>query len=203
VNATHLHNLIVSEIEDSIKTKQKLLQDSELLTQLARLTQDCYERLKSGGKIIFAGNGGSFADAQHLSSEFVSRFKFDRAPLASLALATNSSSISAIGNDYGYHQVLARELEAVARPDDVFIPITTSGNSPNVLQAIEVARRLKLRTACLTGETGGAARELCECLQMPSRETARIQECHILVGHILCGQVESMFFKTPDTGRGQ
>jgi len=187
--------LIVREIEDSIAAKQKLLRDAGLVAQLAKLAQDCHDSLRAGGKVIFAGNGGSFADAQHLSAEFVSRFKFDRAPLASLALATNSSAISAIGNDYGYDQVFSRELEAVARPGDVFIPITTSGNSPNVLQAIKMARRLELRTVCLTGETGGAAKELCECLRMPSRETARIQECHILVGHILCGLVESMYFE--------
>ncbi len=193
MNADHLSTLIAYEIEDSIVAKQKLRQDTGLVAQLARLAQDCHDSLKRGGKIIFAGNGGSFADAQHLSAEFVSRFKFDRAPLASLALATNSSAISAIGNDYGYDQVFSRELEAIARPGDVFIPITTSGNSPNVLEAIEVARRLELRTVCLTGETGGAAKEVCECLLMPSRETARIQECHILVGHIICGLVENMY----------
>ena len=198
----HLSSLVVREIEDSIAAKQKLLQDDRLVTQLARLAQDCHDSLKRSGKIIFAGNGGSFADAQHLSAEFVSRFKFDRAPLASLALATNSSAISAIGNDYGYDQVFSRELEAVASPGDVFIPITTSGNSPNVLKAIEVARRLKLRTACLTGETGGAVKDLCECLRMPSSETARIQECHILVGHILCGLVEAMCFEAPRAAGG-
>ena len=187
--------LILREIEDSIVAKQKLLMNAGLVAQLAKLAQDCQHSLRAGGKVIFAGNGGSFADAQHLSAEFVSRFKFDRAPLASLALATNGSVISAIGNDYGYDNVFARELEAVARPCDVFIPITTSGNSPNVLKAIEVARKLQLRTACLTGDTGGAAQELCECLRMPSRETARIQECHTLVGHILCGLVESMYFE--------
>jgi len=189
--------LIVREIEDSIAAKQKLMLDHSLVAQLAKLAQHCHDSLRAGGKVIFAGNGGSFADAQHLSAEFVSRFNFDRAPLASLALATNSSAISAIGNDYGYgyDQVFSRELEAVARPRDVFIPITTSGNSPNLLKAIEVARRLELRTVCLTGETGGAAKEICECLFMPSRETARIQECHILVGHIICGLVENMYFK--------
>ncbi len=194
-----LSNLILREIEDSIATKQMLLQNFDLVAHLARLAQDCHNSLRAGGKIIFAGNGGSFADAQHLSAEFVSRFNFDRAPLASLALATNGSAISAIGNDYGYDQVFARELEAVAQPRDVFIPITTSGNSQNVLKAIEVARRLELRTVCLTGETGGAAKELCECLRMPSRATARIQECHILVGHILCGLVERMYFEREGT----
>lgn len=196
--SANLSSLILREIEDSIAVKLKVMQDAGLVAQLAKLAQDCLDSLLAGGKVIFAGNGGSFADAQHLSAEFVSRFKFDRAPLASLALATNSSAISAIGNDYGYDQVFSRELEAIGRPGDVFIPITTSGNSPNVLKAIEVARRLELRTVCLTGETGGAANELCECLRMPSRETARIQECHILVGHILCGLVESVYFDRED-----
>lgn len=195
----NLTALIVRDIEDSIAAKQMLMRDTTLVAQLAKLAQDCHDSLRAGGKVIFAGNGGSFADAQHLSAEFVSRFKFDRAPLASLALATNSSAISAIGNDYGYDQVFSRELAAVARPNDVFIAITTSGNSPNVLKAIEVAKHLELRTVCLTGETGGAAKELCECLRMPSHETARIQECHILVGHIVCGLVESLYFKREGT----
>lgn len=197
MSAASLSSTIVREIEDSIAVKQKILRDAGIVAQVERLAQACHDSLRSGGKIIFAGNGGSFADAQHLSAEFVSRFKFDRAPLASLALATNNSAISAVGNDYGYDQIFARELEAVAKRGDVFIPITTSGNSPNVLRAIEVAARLGIRTVCLTGETGGAARELCECLRVPSRETARIQECHILLGHILCGLVESMCFEAP------
>lgn len=195
MSAVQFPTLIVREIQDSIAAKQNLLQDAGFVAQLSQLARDCHESLRVGGKVIFAGNGGSFADAQHLSAEFVSRFKLDRAPLASLALATNNSAISAIGNDYGYDQVFARELEAVAQPRDVFIPITTSGNSPNVLKAIRVARKLGLRVVCLTGETGGAANELCECLRMPSSDTARIQECHILVGHILCGLVETMCFK--------
>lgn len=194
MSAASLSSHIVREIEDSIAVKQDVLRDAGTVAQVERLAHACHESLRSGGKIIFAGNGGSFADAQHLSAEFVSRFKFDRAPLASLALATNSSAISAIGNDYGFDQVFARELEAVAKPGDVFIPITTSGNSPNVLQAIAVANRLGIRTVCLTGASGGAAKDLCECLRIPSRETARIQECHILVGHILCGLVEAMYF---------
>ncbi len=193
--SANLSALILRDVEDSIAVKQKVMQDARLVAQLVKLAQDCHDSLRAGGKVIFAGNGGSFADAQHLSAEFVSRFNFDRAPLASLALATNSSAISAIGNDYGYDRVFSRELEAVGRPGDVFIPISTSGNSPNVLKSIEVARRLELRTVCLTGEAGGAAKELCECLRMPSRETARIQECHILMGHILCGLVESMYFE--------
>lgn len=186
--------LITSQIEASIAVKQALLADVGLLAQLQQLAQDCLAALKAGGKIIFAGNGGSFADAQHLSAEFTSRFLFDRAPLASVVLAANNSAISAIGNDYGYEFVFARELEALAQPADVFIAISTSGNSANVLAAVKVAKARGLRTIAWTGAGGGRLRELCECLCIPSPETARIQECHILVGHILCGLVEAWYF---------
>jgi len=186
---------IRAEIEASIAVKQALLADAQLLEQIERLTQTCVRALQSGGKIIFAGNGGSFADAQHLSAEFTSRFLVDRAPLPSLALGTNSSAITAIGNDYGYQHVFARELQAIARPGDVFVAITTSGNSANVLAAVEIARAAGIATVGWTGRTGGRMKQLCECLCVPSTETARIQECHILIGHIMCGAVEARYFK--------
>ena len=184
------------QIEASISVKQVLLEDRELLCQIEQLANICLQSLKTGGKVIFAGNGGSFADAQHLSAEFTSRFLFDRAPLPSLALGTNNSAISAIGNDYGYEQVFARELEAIAKPEDVFIPISTSGNSPNILAAVTVAKQRGILTVALTGHTGGQLKQLCECLSIPSCETARIQECHILIGHILCKLVEEGYFKS-------
>jgi D-sedoheptulose 7-phosphate isomerase len=183
------------QIESSIKVKQSLLSDTSLLLQIEHLTLACIRSLKLGGKIVFAGNGGSFADAQHLSAEFTSRFLFDRAPLASIALGTNSSAISAIGNDYGYEQVFARELQAVARPTDTFIPITTSGNSRNILEAVDVARQLNIATVALTGLSGGQLKQRCECICVPSAETPRIQECHILLGHIVCCAVEARYFK--------
>ncbi len=191
MNPTAIREQIVA----SIAVKQALLADEKLIGQIKKLAADCVQSLKSGGKVIFAGNGGSFADAQHLSAEFVSRFVFDRAPLASLVLGANNSAISAIGNDYGYEQVFARELEGVARPDDVFIPITTSGNSRNILVAVEQARKQGLITVAFTGEDGGKLAPLCDCLCIPSRETARIQECHIMIGHIICGLVEHQYFK--------
>lgn len=191
---------ISRQIQDSISVKQAVQGDPALLAQIEQLALTCRNSLRDGGKIIFAGNGGSFADAQHLSAEFTSRFQFDRPPLASLALATNSSAISAIGNDYGFNQIFVRELEAVAKPGDVYIPITTSGNSANVIESVLVARRLGLPTWCLTGQSGGQAKELCECICVPSNITARIQECHILIGHILCGLVEQMIFKAPESG---
>ncbi len=185
---------IREQITASIVVKQALLADEKLIDQIHKLGADCVQCLKSGGKVIFAGNGGSFADAQHLSAEFISRFMFDRAPLASLVLGANNSAISAIGNDYGYEQVFARELEGVARPDDLFIPITTSGNSRNILVAVEQARKQGLTTIAFTGEDGGKLAPLCDCLCVPSRETARIQECHIMIGHIICGLVEKAYF---------
>lgn len=187
--------LIRDQIAASIAVKQAILADGKLIGQIEKLAIDCVKCLQSGGKIIFAGNGGSFADAQHLSAEFISRFMFDRAPLASLVLGANNSAISAIGNDYGYEQVFARELLGVSKPGDVFIPITTSGNSRNVLVAVEQARKQRLATVAFTGEGGGKLASLCDCLCVPSRETARIQECHIMIGHILCGLVEQQYFK--------
>jgi len=189
-----LLSAIRAEIVDSIAVKKLIVADDKLLTQVQTLAMKCIAALRAGGKIIFAGNGGSFADAQHLSAEFVSRFKFDRAPLASIALGTNSSAISAIGNDYGYEQVFSRELEAVAKMDDVFIGISTSGNSVNILAAVNKAAGLGITATCLTGRAGGKLATLCECLCMPSDETARIQECHITIGHIICGLVESVYF---------
>lgn len=188
-------DIIRADIQASIAVKQVLLADDALHEQLAQLAEACLAALRAGGKVIFAGNGGSFADAQHLSAEFTSRFMFDRAPLASLALGTNNSAISAIGNDYGYELVFARELQGIARPGDIFVPISTSGNSANILAAVKMANDLGITTAAWTGATGGQLKALCECICMPSLETARIQECHILIGHILCGLVESAYFR--------
>jgi D-sedoheptulose 7-phosphate isomerase len=186
---------IKKQIRSSISLKESILADDELLNQIKQLAETCLVALKSGGKIIFAGNGGSFADAQHLSAEFTSRFLFDRAPLASIALATNNSSISAIGNDFGFDQIFGRELQAIAKSDDVFIAISTSGNSENILVAIETAKLLGVKTIAWTGKSGGKLRQICECIRIPSSETARIQECHILIGHILCELVEAAYFK--------
>ncbi len=186
---------IKSQIRASIAAKESLLADEKLLGQIHQLAQACLVSLRAGGKIIFAGNGGSFADAQHLSAEFTSRFLFDRAPLASLALATNSSAMSAIGNDYGYEQIFARELQAIAKLDDVFIPISTSGNSANILAAVSVAKELGVTTVAWTGAGGGRISQMCDCICIPSTETARIQECHILIGHIVCGMIEHEYFR--------
>ncbi len=185
---------ITNEIKASIEVKSKILDDEVILEQIADLAEQCKKSLKSGGKIIFCGNGGSFADAQHLSAEFTSRFMFDRPGLPSIALGTNSSAITAIGNDYGYENVFSREIEAIGKPVDTLIAITTSGNSINILNAIEAAKHKGLNLIVFTGSSNGKLPDKISTLNVPSSNTARIQECHILIGHIICGIVESDIF---------
>lgn len=182
------------EISRSIQVKQKLLDDTMLLEQVLKVSRNCSDALKSGGKIIFCGNGGSFADAQHLAAEFTSRFLFDRPALAALALGTNSSGMTAMGNDYGFDRVFSRELEALANKEDIFIAISTSGNSLNIINAINTAKEMKLKSYILTGESGGKLKNQSQCIHVPSTDTARIQESHILIGHIICGFVENDIF---------
>ena len=187
-------SIVKSEIQASIDVKNKLLKSNVLMQQISKLADKCVDSLKLGGKIIFCGNGGSFADAQHLSAEFTSRFLFDRPGLASIALGTNSSSMTAIGNDYGYENVFSREIEAIAQPIDVIIAITTSGNSLNILKGLEAAKNKGVYAIVFTGSGKGQLPEHTSSINIPSTETARIQECHILVGHIICGLVEAEIF---------
>ena len=188
-------DLLKREIEASIKVKQQLLEDESLLGQILDISKSCLGSLRAAGKIIFCGNGGSFADAQHLSAEFTSRFLFDRPALASIALGTNNSGLTAMGNDYGYENIFSRELEALGKPEDILIGITTSGNSPNIIKGVDAAKKIGITTFILTGQSGGKLKDLADCVYMPSNDTARIQECHILVGHIICGFVEKAMFK--------
>jgi D-sedoheptulose 7-phosphate isomerase len=185
---------VADDLQSALDVHRVLTEDKALQEQLVDLSNHCLQALKNGGKILFAGNGGSFADSQHLAAEFISRLQFDRAPLPSIALGTNSSSMSAIGNDYGYDQVFVRELLVLASPADVFIAISTSGSSPNILAAVHAAKEMGIYTVGFTGEAGGKLAQVCPCLCMPSSRTERIQECHILFGHILCGIVESNYF---------
>jgi len=185
---------VKSEIRASIEVKNQVLGDEALMDQIAQLSDRCVDALKGGGKIIFCGNGGSFADAQHLSAEFTSRFLFDRPGLASIALGTNSSAMTAIANDYGYDNVFSREIEAIGNSIDVLFAITTSGNSSNILKVIDSAKKKNIATIVLTGSGRGKLGDDVETLNIPSTDTARIQECHILIGHIICGLVESIIF---------
>jgi D-sedoheptulose 7-phosphate isomerase len=186
--------MIKEEIRDSIAVKEKILNDDKLIKQIEEVANTCLNSLKNGGKIILAGNGGSFADAQHISAEFTSRYMIDRESLASICLGTNNSTISAIGNDYGYDQVFSRELSSIGNRNDIFLAITTSGNSKNLIEAIKTANKKDIKTFVLTGETGGNISSLCECIKVPSTVTGRIQESHIMIGHLVCSIVEKEYF---------
>ncbi|MCB1802587.1 MAG: D-sedoheptulose 7-phosphate isomerase [Gammaproteobacteria bacterium] len=183
------------QFRDSLAVKQAILDNDDLLGRIehiAALTIDAY---RAGNKVLIAGNGGSAADAQHIAAEFVSRFSFDRPALPALALTTDTSILTAIGNDYGYETLFSRQLNANAREKDIFVAISTSGNSPNILHALHTANDLGLVTVGLTGGSGGKMAGLCEhCLVVPSSETPRIQESHIVIGHILCWAVEQALF---------
>ena len=189
-------SLVQKRVEESISVKSALFVDQNALSQIVKLAQQCAKSLKQGGKIILAGNGGSFGDAQHISAEFTSKLMRDRIPLASIALGTNASAISAIGNDYGYEHVFARELQSIGSPNDVVILVSTSGNSQNILLAAKVALENNINVFGLTGKHGGQLAQLCECVMVPSSETARIQECHILIGHIIVEIAEMSFVES-------
>lgn len=162
-----------------------------LVSAVSNSVDIIYSALAAGGQLLVAGNGGSAADAQHIAAELTGRFLRERQPLRAIALHANSSALTAIGNDYGYEQVFARELSAHARPGDVFLAISTSGNSRNILRAIEAAHALKVIVIGLSGESGGQMAALADlCLCVPSKSTARIQEMHITIGHTICDLLE-------------
>ena len=183
---------IKERIEAAIAVKRSLLGQTLTICRVAEAWRDA---LRAGNKVIFFGNGGSAADAQHLECELAGRFYLDRRPLPAVALTVNSSSLTAIGNDYGFEQVFARQLEGIAHPGDVAGGLSTSGNSPNVVLALQKARALGLVIVAFTGRGGGRMRELCDVwLPIDSEETPRIQEGHILAGHIACEMVEREMF---------
>jgi D-sedoheptulose 7-phosphate isomerase len=176
-------------VERSIETHERFME--ACLPALALAANALIEAYLAGHKAIFFGNGGSAADAQHLAAEFLGRYLRERAPLPALALNTNTSAVTAIGNDYGYEQTFARQLRALSSPGDVAVGISTSGNSRNVVESLVCARELGLFTIALTGASGGQMRDLVDVLiAVPSEETPRIQECHILAGHAICDAVE-------------
>lgn len=182
-------------VAESISVKTQLLGDEARLHTLWEVAQTCIKCYKGEGKILFCGNGGSAADAQHLAAELSGRFYKDRPPLFAEALHVNSSYVTAVGNDYGYEEIYARLVRAMGRRGDVLIGISTSGNSPNILRALEAARAVGMVTVGMTGAGGGKMRALCDyLLDMPSTDTPRIQEAHILAGHILCQLVEEGLF---------
>lgn len=179
-------------IQQSLRAHaETVAQLDALVPDIARLAELVQASLARGGKILFMGNGGSAADSQHLAAEFVGRFQKERRGLAAIALSTDTSILTSVGNDYGFEHIFSRQVEALCRPEDVLIGISTSGNSANVLRAIKVGHEIGAKTVALTGEGGGKLGEICDLtLAMPSRVTARVQEAHILIGHILCELID-------------
>jgi D-sedoheptulose 7-phosphate isomerase len=183
------------EVEKTLLTLQAIVSDEAIGIEVERIAGAWIDSLRSGGKILFAGNGGSAADAQHFAAELVNRLNYDRPALAGIALTVDTSALTSIGNDCGFEQVFARQVSGLGRAGDVFVGISTSGRSRNILAALEQARRGGLVTVGFTGQSGGEMPGLCDyCIRVPAAETTRIQEGHIVLGHILCGMVEMRLF---------
>ncbi|HEY1471149.1 MAG TPA: D-sedoheptulose 7-phosphate isomerase [Candidatus Acidoferrum sp.] len=188
---------IGKSVKSSIDAQQNLLNDFKTIAEIATACSTIVAAFQQGNKLLLFGNGGSAADAQHIAAEFVGRFAFNRAALPAIALGVNGSCLTAIGNDYGFDQAFSRQIEALGRAGDVAVGISTSGNSPNVLQGLTAAKKMGLRTIVLTGKTGGkltGSENVDSCICAPTDETARIQECHILIGHVICEMVEQELF---------
>lgn len=191
---------IKNRIQEHISTQQQLLQDQEMINRIYQVTEMCLQAFEKDKKIFFCGNGGSAADAQHLAAELSGRYYYDRDPLDAEALNVNMSYITAVGNDYGYDAIFARSLKAKGRSGDVLFALSTSGNSPNVVKAVELARTMNIATIGMTGIVGGKLKAQCDVwLPAPSHDTPRIQETHMLMGHIICELIEQQRFpKKPE-----
>lgn len=186
---------IIEAIKESVSVKEAVLSDEQLLNMIEKVAEVIIDTYNNAGKVLFAGNGGSAADAQHLAAELTGRFYKDRPPLNAIALHTNSSFITAVANDYSYDEVYSRAIKAHATKNDVFIAISTSGNSTNLINAMKVCKELSVKTIAFTGRTGGMMKSTCDFLiNVPSEDTPRIQEAHILIGHIICELVENALF---------
>lgn len=190
-----MKDYIDAEFRKALANMHALAADAPLHADLQRAVEACVEALRGGGKLLFCGNGGSAADAQHWAGELVSRFYYDRPGLAAIALTTDTSILTAVGNDYGYDYTFARQVEALGQAGDVFVAISTSGNSPNILRAADAARARGVHVIGFTGSSGGKLAPLADlCFRMPSDETPRIQEGHEFVGHLLCALIEARMF---------
>ena len=187
-----------SKIQASINLKSKLMQDQNTLQTVIDVCNEIIQCYGKQGKVLWCGNGGSAADAQHLSAELTGRFYYDRQPLSSEALHVNTSYITAVANDYSYEQIYARLIKGVGKPGDILIGLSTSGNSGNVMEAFKVANEMGMITVGLTGNNGGKMKDVVKYLiDIPSTDTPRIQECHMLLGHSICEIVESTLFPKP------
>lgn len=194
-NFKKMTDQIKNIIQNSISVKQQLLTDQTLLDSIQKAVDHCIQAFKTDKKVLFCGNGGSAADAQHLAAEFSGRFYKDREPLFSEALHVNTSYLTAVANDYSYDDIYARAIKAKGRQGDVLFGISTSGNSGNIIKAIQGAQKQGMITIGFTGQSGGKMKDLCDVLiNVPSSDTPRIQETHIMVGHIICELVEEALF---------
>ena len=190
-----MSDLILEHIKASRDLKAAILEDAHLIGTLRSIVALLVDTFRGGNKVLFAGNGGSAADAQHLAAELVGRFAVERPGLAAIALTTDSSVLTATGNDYSYEVVFSRQVEAIGKPGDVLVVLSTSGRSPNVLKALAAAKARGVVTVGLTGANRGEMEALCDhCIAVPSTSTPRIQEAHITVGHALCAAVEEALF---------
>lgn len=184
-------------VSESVAVKNQVLANEQLLKTVEKITADMVKALKKGNRIYFCGNGGSAADAQHLAAEFSGRFYLDRDALPAEALHCNTSYMTAVANDYSYDVIYARLIKGIGMPGDFLVGLSTSGNSPNIIKAFETAREKKILTVGFTGESGGAMKALSDYLvNVPSKNTPRIQESHIMLGHIICQLVEEQYFAT-------
>ena len=190
-----MKNYIINQINDSAATKKAIVENDALVNLLVEVAQACVEVYRNGKKILIAGNGGSAADAQHFAAELVGRYGFDRPSLPSIALTTDTSNLTAIGNDYGYEYVFSRQLEGLGQEGDLFIGISTSGNSQNVINAFESAKHKGITTVALVGRDGGKMALLADyAIVVPSNATPRIQESHLLIEHMICDIIEKEIF---------
>ncbi len=188
-------NYIKNQIQASIDTKQNILNDDALMQTIAEVGKACVDLYKNGKKTLLAGNGGSAADAQHIAAELVGRYGFDRPSIPSVALTTDTSNLTAIGNDYGYDKVFSRQMEGMGSEGDLFIGISTSGNSENIVNAINAAKAKGVTTVALVGRDGGEMARIADyAIIVPSNATPRIQESHILIGHMICDIIEKELF---------
>lgn len=190
----YLKDYIEKYITESISAKEQLLADSEIVAQIEKISDVITDAFKNGNKVLTAGNGGSAADAQHIAAEFVSKFMYDRRALNAIALTTNSSILTSVGNDYSHEHIFARQIQAYGNKGDVFIAISTSGNSKNIIFAIEEAKKCGVKVVGLTGKLPSKMDNLCDFLiKVPSDKTPIIQESHIMIGHIICALTERAF----------
>ena len=188
-------DVVATHFRRSLAALERTAVDDELQTIVRAIAKTIERSLRAGGKLLIAGNGGSAADAQHIAAELIGRFRFDRQPLPAIALTTDTSLLTAVGNDYGFEHVFERQVKGLGRKGDVFLAISTSGNSPNVLSALRAARSLGLGTIGFTGSRGAALRDLSDlCLAVPAEKTSLIQQIHIVAAHAICDQIERAMF---------